>query len=50
MLDIDAATLSQLAARICEDYPGNDACRVYYWPGILAPRQQALAITEVTKP
>lgn len=29
--------LSQLAARVCEDGAGNDARRVYYWPGMIAP-------------
>lgn len=34
-LDLPDPLLLAMAGRICEDYPGNDARRVYYWPGIV---------------
>lgn len=35
-LDLPDPLLLAMASRIQEDGPGNDARRVYYWPGILA--------------
>jgi hypothetical protein len=37
--------LGQMAARVCEDYAGNDASRVYYWPGLKPPASPGLHIT-----
>lgn len=40
-LDLPDPLLGQMAARACEDYPGNDASRVYYWPGIICPEMDS---------
>ena len=37
--------LGQMAARVCEDFAGNDASRVYFWPGFKPPPSQGLIET-----